>query len=198
MKHLRICFVGDSFVNGTGDPYCLGWAGRICAAAQQEGHEITYYNLGIRRQTSLEIAQRWQAEVLQRLPADCDGRLVFSFGVNDTVYEDGRPRVAPRESLQHAREMLQRAQALRPTLMVGPPPMPEDEQNQRIAWLSARFDQLCQELAIPYLATFEPLLRVEAWKSEALANDGAHPRAHGYSAFAQLVQGWPAWQAWFD
>ncbi|GHO89248.1 GDSL-type esterase/lipase family protein [Dictyobacter formicarum] len=198
MKHLRICFVGDSFVNGTGDPACLGWAGRICAAAQQNGHEVTYYNLGIRRQTSHEIARRWQAEVLERLPADCDGRLVFSFGVNDTVYEDGQPRVALQESLRHAREILQLARTLRPTLMVGPPPMPDDEQNQRIAWLSHQFALLCHELTIPYLDVFAPLLQVKDWNAEALANDGAHPRAGGYSALARLVQDWPAWQAWFD
>lgn len=26
---MRICFIGDSFVNGTGDDTCLGWVGRI-------------------------------------------------------------------------------------------------------------------------------------------------------------------------
>jgi hypothetical protein len=25
LSEIRICFVGDSFVNGTGDPQCLGW-----------------------------------------------------------------------------------------------------------------------------------------------------------------------------
>ncbi|MDY6901411.1 MAG: lipase, partial [Cyanobacteriota bacterium] len=29
VKEMRICFVGESFINGTGDPECLGWAGRI-------------------------------------------------------------------------------------------------------------------------------------------------------------------------
>ncbi|HZC55143.1 MAG TPA: hypothetical protein VE396_03730 [Xanthobacteraceae bacterium] len=32
-KPIRICFFGDSMVNGTGDDACLGWVGRICAAA---------------------------------------------------------------------------------------------------------------------------------------------------------------------
>lgn len=32
---MRICFIGDSFVNGTGDPECLGWAGRICVTARK-------------------------------------------------------------------------------------------------------------------------------------------------------------------
>jgi hypothetical protein len=28
---IRICFFGDSIVNGTGDDACLGWVGRICS-----------------------------------------------------------------------------------------------------------------------------------------------------------------------
>lgn len=38
--------MGDSMVNGTGDPACLGWTGRVGAAAICAG---THDNLGIRR-----------------------------------------------------------------------------------------------------------------------------------------------------
>lgn len=31
-RDLRICFLGDSFVAGVGDPRCLGWAGRLATA----------------------------------------------------------------------------------------------------------------------------------------------------------------------
>ena len=33
----RICFFGDSFVNGTGDDDALGWVGRLCAAERRAG-----------------------------------------------------------------------------------------------------------------------------------------------------------------
>lgn len=197
MRDLRICFVGDSFVNGTGDPTCLGWAGRICAAAQQQGHEITYYNLGIRRQTSHDIAQRWQTEVSARLPADCDGRIVFSFGVNDTTIEGGKERVALAESIQNARTILQSASSFFPTIMVGPPPIQEEEQNQRIARLSGQFALVCETLAIPYLEIFTPLQGTKEWQEEVASNDGAHPRTAGYSALAKLIQTWSAWRTWF-
>jgi lysophospholipase L1-like esterase len=197
MKDLRICFIGDSFVNGTGDPACLGWAGRICATAQQQGHEITYYNLGIRRQTSRDIAQRWQTEVSARLPAGCDGRIVFSFGVNDTTLEDGKERVALAESIENARTILQSASSLFPTIMVGPPPIQEEEQNQRIAHLSGQFALVCATLAIPYLEIFTPLRHVKEWQEEVASNDGAHPRTAGYSALAELIQTWSAWKTWF-
>lgn len=195
MKDLRICFVGDSFVNGTGDPTSLGWAGRICAAAQQQGYEITYYNLGIRRQTSRDIAQRWQAEVSARLPAGCDGRVVFSFGVNDIIIENGKQRVALDESIENARTILQTASSLFPTIMVGPPPILEEEHNERITRLSQQFALVCESLKIPYLEVFTHLQHIKEWQEEIASNDGAHPRAAGYTALAELIQGWSAWRA---
>ena len=72
MNEVRICFVGESFVNGTGDPDCLGWAGRICVNANRKGYEITYYNLGVRRETSSELKNRWLTEVSYRLPKEYD------------------------------------------------------------------------------------------------------------------------------
>ncbi|MGD1712770.1 hypothetical protein [Dapis sp. BLCC M172] len=48
---IRICFIGDSFVNGTGDPDYLGWTGRICQTFYNQGYDIKYYNLGVRRET---------------------------------------------------------------------------------------------------------------------------------------------------
>jgi lysophospholipase L1-like esterase len=191
-----MCFVGDSFVNGTGDPACLGWAGRVCVAAQQQGHEVTYYNLGIRRQTSRDIAERWQAEVAARLPAACDGRIVFSFGVNDITLEEGKERVALDESIEHTRRILLAARSLFPTLMVGPPPVLEEERNQRIARLSEQLAQVAAALEIPYLEVFAPLQHVRAWKEEIASNDGSHPRAAGYAALAHLIEAWSAWRAW--
>ena len=64
---IRICFIGDSSVNGTGDPLCLGWTGRVCATAIKLGYPSTHYNLGIRRETSADIAARWRKNV----PSGC-------------------------------------------------------------------------------------------------------------------------------
>ena len=55
----RICFIGDSFVQGTGDPECLSWVGRVAAKAQAAGWKITSYNLGVPRDTSRDILARW-------------------------------------------------------------------------------------------------------------------------------------------
>lgn len=196
-KQMRICFVGDSFVNGTGDPECLGWTGRICAAAQREGHDLTYYNLGVRRDTTADIACCWSEEVARRFPVDCDGRAVFSFGVNDTTLEQGRLRVELATALSNARAILLAARQRYLTLVVGPPPMPDLEHTKRIVVFSRGLDHLCDELEITYLETCSPLRTSDIWMREVVANDGAHPRAAGYDVLASLVQQWDGWRAWF-
>ena len=195
---MRICFVGESFINGTGDPQCLGWAGRICAQACYLGHDVTYYNLGVRRETSPELRQRWQQEVSYRLRPEHQGRIVFSFGVNDTTIENGKTRVALETSLENARHILKIAKQMFPVLMVGTPPVGDDEQNQTIACLSAGFAAICDEINVPYLEVFTALQASKVWINEVKANDGAHPRAEGYMQLAQLVQNWQPWLSWFE
>jgi lysophospholipase L1-like esterase len=206
ISQVRICFIGESFVNGTGDPECLGWTGRICIDANNKGYDITYYNLGIRREISNQLKQRWLPEVSLRLPKEYDGRVVFSFGVNDTVMENGKTRVDLAESIAIcssssseaiAREILSQAQQLYPVLMVSPPPVGDAIQKQIIANLSRHFAVLCQQLNLPYLNVFPILENSNIWMNEIKNYDGAHPRAAGYAEFAQIVQNWDAWQNWF-
>ena len=192
---IRICFIGDSFVNGTGDPLCLGWTGRVSAAAIQQGYAVTSYNLGIRRETSADIAARWRDECARRLPAQSDGRVVFSFGANDTTVEQGRQRLALDATLHHLRAMAQDAQRHYLTLLVGPPPVAEAAHNRRIMALCYAMAEVAQALGVPYLPVCERLVQGRTWVQEAAQSDGAHPRQGGYAALAALVQAWPAW--WF-
>jgi acyl-CoA thioesterase I len=193
---LRICFFGDSFVNGTGDPAYLGWAGRLCQAARQRGHDVTYYNLGIRRETSGEFRDRWLGEARSRLPPEPDGRLVFSFGVNDTTMEGAATRVGLSQTLLNARLILESAQQAWPALLVGPPPVADETQNGRIAELCDGLGGVAGALSVPYLAVCAPLRATPLWMAEAAAGDGAHPSAGGYATLAALVEAWPAWRAW--
>jgi lysophospholipase L1-like esterase len=195
---MRICFVGDSFVNGTGDPDYLGWTGRICRVARKKGIDITYYNLGVRRNTSTDIAVRWLEEVSRRLPEGCNGKVVFSFGVNDTTIEEGKSRIKFEGSIENTYKILTDAQPLFPILMVSPPPVPDSEQNLRVAELSAQFKRICCQLNVPYLDVFHPLQASTVWLKEAAVNDGYHPGSAGYSEFARLVEDWSSWLSWIE
>jgi len=200
IPEVRVCFIGDSFVNGTGDPECLGWTGRICVNANKKGYDITYYNLGIRRDTSTDIAKRWLQEVSPRLPKEYDSRVIFSFGLNDTTLENGKTRVDFTDSIKNARQILSEAKSLYPVLMVGLAPYaePEDsERRQRNTDLSKQFALICNELNVPYLNVFPILEKSNIWINEAKANDGVHPKASGYAEFAQVVENWDAWLNWF-
>jgi acyl-CoA thioesterase-1 len=197
MADIRICFIGDSFTQGTGDDACLGWPGRVSAAARARGHALTAYNLGIRRETTADIRARWRSEVAPRLGPGIDGRVVFSFGANDATHEDGRWRVAPEASAANARAMI--AEAVRAgfkVLVVGVPPAPEADKTARHARLAAAYASVCQELDVSFLDILAPLQDAPIWWDEVAAGDGIHPNAGGYTALAALIEAWSAWRAW--
>jgi len=196
MADVRICFIGDSFTQGTGDDACLGWPGRVCASARQRGHAVTLYNLGIRRETTDDIRGRWRAEIGPRLVPGVDGRIVFSFGANDATIEDGRWRVPPDLSAENARAMIARARLSYPVLVVGPPPAPEADKTARHAQLAARYAEVCRGLDVPFLDILDPIKAVDAWWEEVADGDGIHPGARGYAALAGLVENWQAWRVW--
>ena len=195
---LRVCFIGDSFTNGTGDDTCLGWVGRVCAASRRQGCDLTCYNLGIRGDTSADIRLRWHREALVRLPPGHDSRLVFSFGTNDCcLNEDGSGvRVPHDQAVTNTQEILTRAHAWRPTLMVGPLPVGDRAADRRISELSQAFATLCGTRGVPYLEVFNLAANSSAWAREIMAGDGTHPNALGYTVVSEAVQQWADWQAW--
>jgi lysophospholipase L1-like esterase len=188
---MRICFVGDSIVNGTGDPEYLGWVGRVLRDERTRRAELTGYNLGIRRDTSAQVRARWNEEVTRRLPAEFEGRVVFSFGMNDCVQE-----VAPATSLANSKAILGEARARWPIFMVGSTPIVSAEACKRAVHLEGAFSELCAGLAIPHLSVFDALMATPLWLDEARAGDGAHPGAGGYSRLAEIVLASPVWRRW--
>lgn len=195
MQDIRICFVGDSFVNGTGDETCLGWAGRLCAAAKTDNISVTYYNLGVRRNTSEDILQRWEQECALRLPDFCEGRMVLSCGVNDMLSEHDQLRVSPEDSRSNVRQILQQASAKYKTIMVGPAPVGDAALNSRIKTISAAYAQEASALGIPFIDVFSQLITDRQYLQDCNSSDGLHPRSDGYSAIAKVIAASGNW--WF-
>jgi acyl-CoA thioesterase I len=197
---LRLCFFGDSFVNGTGDEDCLGWVGRLCAAERRGGRDLTVYNLGVRRDTSGDILARWRGEAEARLPPGSDGRLVFSFGLNDCALDDHGTgsRVAFDTTIANSSTVLGLASAWLPTLMVGPLPITDDPtRNGTLVQMSHALHELCKVLAVPFLS---PIPAVDVlhpgWRAEADAADGVHPNRASYAALAEWIHASEVWQSW--
>jgi len=193
---IRICFLGDSFTAGAGDDTALGFPGRLCSDLRtNHGLDITYYNLGVRRDTSTDILGRWESEVNARLkPGEHNGRLVFCFGTNDNVIEDGRKRVSTVDTLANAKSILAHAKQLWPTMMLGPPWTSVEEIDDGNGNLSRKLEQLCDESEVPFLALYGKMEGNETWAREAEAGDGIHPNAGGYELMANAVMGWDRWE----
>ncbi|MCA0143595.1 GDSL-type esterase/lipase family protein [Blastococcus sp. LR1] len=202
MRDLRVCFVGDSFVAGVGDPEHRGWVGRLCARSADAGRPLTAYNLGVRRETSADVLARWHAECSPRLALGEDRRVVISLGVNDTTVDDtsvefGGVRVAPDSSVAALSALLDGVAGEGwSALVVGPPPIADADQNRRIGALDLRFAELCAARDAPYVSVFGSLAECPVWCREVATGDGAHPGAAGYQRLADVV--WPAWSAWTE
>jgi lysophospholipase L1-like esterase len=190
----RVCFVGDSYVAGVGDPEHRGWVGRVVAGSYRDGRPVTAYNLGVRRDTSDDVRRRLPAETGARWVAGCDNRLVVSFGVNDTTEVDGVVRVTPERSVANLHGIADdvAAQGV-PLLVVGPPPVADHEQNERIEALDELFAESADG-AFPYVRVFGALQVERDWVRAVALGDGAHPGAEGYHLLAELVR--PAWANW--
>ncbi len=195
MSDSRICFVGDSLVQGTGDQTGLGWPGRLLAVLNRNDFVATGYNLGIRRETSDDIKQRWRTECDRRLPESVDNYLVFSFGVNDTTVVGGKLRVSKEDSIRNMQDIIKRAADMHSTIMIGPTPVTDREQSKRIAQLDAAYQTVAQDISVPYLSVFDSLSQSAVWLDEMRAGDGSHPGQGGYQLLSELIRSWSGW--WF-
>jgi lysophospholipase L1-like esterase len=196
-RDVRICFFGDSFLNGTGDESYLGWPGRACAALPLQ---VTHYNLGIRGNTALDIEQRWQEEAARRWKPGTESRLFFSFGTNDGSLDNGVPRVSLSESVRSAEAILRRAKQGCPVLFSGPPAAQLEAREAafaRLEALSHAYAELARALEVPYLDLFSLTRECEAWHAAVARGDGIHPDGAGYALLASFVTNWQGWQAWW-
>lgn len=191
-EEIALVFLGDSFVNGTGDTGYVGWTGRVCAWARARGTPLTYYNLAVRGATSDDVLARWRAESEPRLHDDMDGRLVMAFGGNDLFAED--PQAAIAGAAKNLETLL--AAAARPVFVVGPPPVSGEGARRLLTTLSDRFAEVCGSSGVPYLAVLEPLEATGTWARQAAAGDGFHPGADAYEELAAIVDRSHAWRNW--
>jgi lysophospholipase L1-like esterase len=190
---MRICFFGESYVNGVGDPTTQGWVGRLCA-----GRGLTVYNCGIRGATSTLIRDTWLAEAAARFNPSEKFAVVFSYGTNDCWRVGDKPQVSLDDHLANTSLILKEASSRWPTLFVGPPGLPaytdhtmrESDHAERCA----RIKSLCRDLSIPFFDTLAVFGQFKHWRAEASVNDGAHPGAGGYAEMAAALDGWDAWK----
>lgn len=192
---VHVLFFGDSHTVGVGDPSGLGWVGRVVAATHAEGIPLVPYNLGVRGETSEDVMRRWQDEATARA-SDLETKVVFAVGANDTAEEEEASRVELTDSVGALAAMLRQAdEAGLPAIVVGPAPVGDEQQVERIANLSSRFAEACEPEGVPFVEVTASLRGNGTWREQIAASDEAHPGAAGYDALAHIVleSGWLDW-----
>lgn len=79
-------------------------------------------------------------------------------------------------------------------MVVGPAPVGDERQMERIVRLSDRYAGVCEEMGVPFV-NVTALRRNGTWRNEIAVADEAHPGAAGYEELAGIVLdgGWLNW-----
>ena len=190
-RDVRICVLGDSFVNGYGDPKALGWVGRVAARTPADELDLTVYNLGVRGDCSADVLSRWREETARRWRDGTENRLVVAVGHNDV--HKGLTLARTRLNLANVVDAAG-IDGLLP-FVVGPPPALDAEMNERLRPVVQAQQDVCARRGVPFVDCFTPLLNHEQWYADLAPGDGVHPGQAGYGLLAWLVlhTGWRPW-----
>ena len=181
------CFFGDSITLAVNDAPAGGWVARLAARAAEKGLNIppdTFYNLGVRKNSSRDILSRWEDEYKVRALEGSPATLVFCFGTVDMAAPNAVPNVPVGESAANARDILSKAKEYGSVLMVSAPPVKNEEHNQRLEALCTAYSAICKSVDVPFIDLFHPLM--EAGYIEEL-EDGIHPGPRGNTMIANLL-----------
>ena len=189
-------FFGDSITLGVNDTLAGGWIGRFAGlASQRAGLPVppsTFYNLGVRKHSSLQIRERWASEYRSRVNDATVPYLVFCFGTVDMAAPNGNVIVPMKESIQNAQAIISEAQMEAPVLMMGPPPVKNPDHLERLNKLNETYAGLCLDLGVAYLDLLKGLPAVYV----ADLDDGSIPGKNGKHADCRTASQCPIVQGW--
>ncbi len=190
-------FFGDSVTLGVNDAPAGGWVSRLAGKAAQAGLSVppdTFYNMGVRRNSSRMILDRFEAEFKARAMEGVPSYLLFCFGTVDMAAPKGFPNIPVGESSANARDILLKAKTFGATALVSAPPVADKEHCQRLDALCTAYAAICSAVDVPFVDIFHPLL--ESGYVNDLA-DGVHPGPAGNDMIASALLQAPELADWF-
>ena len=190
-------FFGDSVTLGVTDAPAGGWVCRLAGKAAQAGLSVppdTFYNMGVRRNSSRMILARFETEFKARVMEGVPSYLLFCFGTVDMAAPKGFPNIPVGESAANAREILLKAKTFGSTALVSAPPVADKEHCQRLDALCTAYASICAAVEVPFVDIFHPLLK--SGYVEDLA-DGVHPGPAGNDMIASALLQAPELADWF-
>ncbi len=200
-KALTLIFIGDSLTQGVGDEEGLGWVGRLANRINQT-RELTWYNLGVRGNTTLELSRRAEQEIRARILPDNEIWVLLCIGTNDASLCDGVPRIPHERSLKLIERVIDQLTPLARIFWLGPIAVAKSDlqvehhhmqfrfETSKVATLNQAFALVAQERNIPYLDLIEASKALDFAAHQTA--DGIHPRASGYQALYEQISQWPA------
>lgn len=190
-------FFGDSVTLGVNDAPAGGWVARLAGKAAAAGLNVppdTFYNMGVRRNSSRMILERWESEFRARTMEGVPSFLLFCFGTVDMAAPKGSPNISIGESAANAREILMKAKTFGATALISAPPVTDKEHCLRLESLCTAYSSICAAVDVPFVDIFHPLL--EKGYVQDLS-DGVHPGPEGNDMIASALLDAPTLETWF-
>lgn len=190
-------FFGDSITLGVNVTAEDVWTGLVATHLTTRGLPVpptTFYNLGVRKNTSKLIAERFHDEYNRRLLPETESYFVIMCGNVDMAMPQDTTVLSVDESLTHTQELLKLAKTKGTVLFLSGTPVKNEEHNARISKLALLQGKLCAELEIDFVNLHDILSQNATYLQDL--NDGVHPQEMGNVAIAdticqsQTIQDW--------
>lgn len=190
-RTIRLFSVGAHTLTGIGDARGLGWLGRVLAKTHVPDLRIESYPLVFPNETTEQLAERWEREVLPRLAQDhTENRMLIAVPQDpvDMAGSSARARLHLANTLDRA------AQHNIATFVVGPTPAQDAEVNRHLAQLNSAYQDVAVRLDVPYIDALTDLVNHQNFNEDVMINDGLPGQAaYGLIAWLVLNRGWFEW-----
>lgn len=190
-RNIRLFSVGAQTLTGVGDARGMGWLGRVLAKTQAPDLLLESYPLVFPNETTEQLAERWEREVLPRLASNgVENRMIIAVP-QDPLTMAGS---SARARLHLANTLDRAAQHNIATFVVGPTPAQDAEMNQHLAQLNAAYQDVAIRRDVPYIDAFTDLVNHQNFNEDVMINDGLPGQAaYGLIAWLVLNRGWFEW-----
>lgn len=191
-RNIRLFSIGAQTLTGVGDARGLGWLGRVLAKTHVPDLQIESYPLVFPNETTEEMSDRWEREIIPRLSSNenVENRLVIAVP-QDPISMTG----SSARARLHLANILDRAkQQSITTFVVGPTPAQDHETNGHLAQLNEAYQGVAERRDVLYVDAFSDLVNHQKFNQDIMVNDGLPGQAaYGLIAWLVLNRGWFEW-----
>lgn len=190
-RYIRLFSIGAHTLTGAGDARAMGWLGRVLAKTHAPDLVVESYPLVFPNETTEQMSQRWETEVLPRQATDdTENRLIIAVP-QDPISMAGS---SARARLHLANILDRAAQHKIATFVVGPTPSADQQMNHHLAQLNAAYQDVAVRRDVRYIDAFTDLVNHQNFNEDVMINDGLPGQAaYGLIAWLVLNRGWFEW-----